>query len=43
MTIAGRIVEENGKLKFNGLEKRCEELRTSAERMLVQERAQNAR
>ena len=41
--IAGRIVKENGKLKFGGLEKRLEELRTSAERLLAQERAQNAR
>lgn len=41
--IAGRIVKEKGKLKFSGLEKRLEELHISAERLLAQERAQNAR
>lgn len=40
--IAGRIVKEKGKLSFAGLEKRCAELRESGERLLAQERAQNA-
>ncbi len=40
--IAGRIVKEQGKLKFSGLEKRIEELRQSAARLLAQERANSA-
>lgn len=39
--IAGRIVKENGKLKFDGLDKRLEELQSSAERLLAQSRAQS--
>jgi 5-methylthioadenosine/S-adenosylhomocysteine deaminase len=40
--IAGRIVKENGRLKFTSLEKRREELRMSAERLLALAPAQNA-
>ena len=40
--IAGRIVKENGRLKFSSLEKRRDELRMSAEHLLAQARAQNA-
>jgi hypothetical protein len=34
--VAGRIVKENGKLKFEGISGRIEELRASATRLLKQ-------
>ncbi len=40
--IAGRIVKEQGGLTFGGLEKRIDELRQSAARLLAQERANSA-